>query len=103
MRSVRRMAGTSASKYTQSALRPGDVDEDPRRPVREFIGSVATNDSVNKEYKQIVLKVHANALRAYAGQMFHILCPSPDGAEVWMRRPMSIYRVDKAAGRLEFS
>jgi dihydroorotate dehydrogenase electron transfer subunit len=96
------MAGTAAGKYTQSALRPDDVDADPRRPVREFIGSVAANDWVNKEYRQIVLKVHANALRAYAGQMFHILCPSPDGAEVWMRRPMSIYRVDKAEGQLEF-
>jgi len=41
-------------------------------------------------------------LRAEAGQFFHLLCPSPDGAEVWMRRPMSIYRVDAAAGRLEF-
>jgi dihydroorotate dehydrogenase electron transfer subunit len=96
------MAGTAAGKYTQSALRPGDEDKDPRRPVREFIGSVASNDWVNKEYRHIVLKVHANALRASAGQMFHILCPSPDGAEVWMRRPMSIYRVDKAGGRLEF-
>jgi dihydroorotate dehydrogenase electron transfer subunit len=49
-----------------------------------------------------VIKVHERALTAYAGQMFHLLCPSPDSAEVWMRRPMSIYRVDKAAGQLEF-
>src|SRR4051795_9350906 len=34
--------------------------------------------------------------------MFHLLCPSPDGAEVWMRRPMSIYRVNKATGEVEF-
>jgi dihydroorotate dehydrogenase electron transfer subunit len=34
--------------------------------------------------------------------MFHLLCPSPDGAEVWMRRPMSVYRVDKSAGHVEF-
>jgi dihydroorotate dehydrogenase electron transfer subunit len=34
--------------------------------------------------------------------MFHLLCPSPDGAEVWMRRPMSVYRVDKANGQIEF-
>jgi dihydroorotate dehydrogenase electron transfer subunit len=70
--------------------------------VREFLGSVVANSSVNAEYKYIALKVHAHALRAYAGQMFHILCPSPDGAEIWMRRPMSIYRVDKTAGHLEF-
>ena len=46
--------------------------------------------------------MHAHALKAYAGQMFHLLCPSPDGAEVWMRRPMSVYRVDKDAGQIEF-
>jgi dihydroorotate dehydrogenase electron transfer subunit len=46
--------------------------------------------------------VHAHALKAFAGQMFHLLCPSPDGAEVWMRRPMSVYRVDKDAGHVEF-
>jgi dihydroorotate dehydrogenase electron transfer subunit len=34
--------------------------------------------------------------------MFHLLCPSPDGAEVWMRRPMSVYRVNKEAGQIEF-
>jgi dihydroorotate dehydrogenase electron transfer subunit len=34
--------------------------------------------------------------------MFHLLCPSPDGAEVWMRRPMSIYRLDKENGHVEF-
>jgi dihydroorotate dehydrogenase electron transfer subunit len=90
------------SKYTNSALRPGDTDRTPDRPVGEFIGTVVANDSVNREYKRLVLKVHGHALRAYAGQMFHLLCPSPDGAEVWMRRPMSIYRVDRSAGHLEF-
>ncbi len=88
--------------YTTSALRPGDVDPYPERLVGEFIGTVVSNDSVNEEYKLVVLKVHEHALRAYAGQMFHLLCPSPDGAEVWMRRPMSVYRVNKAAGQIEF-
>src|SRR5689334_6822946 len=88
--------------YTNSALRVGDVDLDPARPVGEFIGIVVSNEWVNDEYKLLVLKVHERALKAYAGQMFHLLCPSPDGAEVWMRRPMSIYRVDRAAGEVEF-
>jgi dihydroorotate dehydrogenase electron transfer subunit len=89
-------------KYTDSALRIGDQDTYPQRVVGEFISTVVSNDWVNKEYKHIVLKVHEHALKAYAGQMFHLLCPSPDGAEVWMRRPMSVYRVDKAAGQIEF-
>lgn len=96
------MALNPSGKYTNSALRPGDRDTYPERRVGEFIGSVVSNDWINSEYKHLVLNVHEHALTAYAGQMFHLLCPSPDGAEVWMRRPMSIYRVDKAAGHLEF-
>src|SRR6201996_266469 len=90
------------TNYTNAALRIGDVDPYPQRLVGEFIGTVVANTSVNDEYKLIVLKVHPHALKAYAGQMFHLLCPSPDGAEVWMRRPMSVYRVDKANGQIEF-
>src|SRR3954452_1078058 len=96
------MALETSDKYTNSALRIGDVDTYPERKVGEFIGTVVSNASINDEYKHVVLKVHPQALKAYAGQMFHLLCPSPDGAEVWMRRPMSVYRVDKAAGRIEF-
>jgi dihydroorotate dehydrogenase electron transfer subunit len=88
--------------YTNSALRAGDTDHYPQRLVGEFVSNVVSNDWVNDEYKHIILKVHAHALKAYAGQMFHLLCPSPDGAEVWMRRPMSVYRVDKANGHIEF-
>ena len=97
------MALESSEKYTNSALRIGDVDTDPGRPVGEFIANVVSNEWVNGEYKHLVLRVHERAVKtAYAGQMFHLLCPSPDGAEVWMRRPMSIYRVNKNAGHLEF-
>ena len=96
------MAFEASDKYTNSALRIGDVDTYPDRKVGEFIGTVVSNASVNDEYMHVVLKVHPHALRAYAGQMFHLLCPSPDGAEVWMRRPMSVYRVDKANGQIEF-
>ena len=96
------MALEPCDKYTDSALRVGDTDTYPQRLVGEFIGAVVGNDWVNKEYKHLVLAVHPRALDAYAGQFFHLLCPSPDGAEVWMRRPMSIYRVDRKAGHLEF-
>jgi dihydroorotate dehydrogenase electron transfer subunit len=96
------MALDPNDKYSNSALRIGDVDRYPQRLVGEFIGTVVSNDWINEEYKHVVLKVHEHALKAYAGQMFHLLCPSPDGAEVWMRRPMSVYRVDKAAGQVEF-
>jgi dihydroorotate dehydrogenase electron transfer subunit len=96
------MSIEACDKYTNSALRIGDADPYPQRRVGEFITTVASNDWVNAEYKHLILKVHEQAATAYAGQMFHLLCPSPDGAEVWMRRPMSVYRVDKAAGQVEF-
>ena len=96
------MSTEPMGKYTSSALRIGDIDPYPQRLVGEFIGVVVANYSVNDEYKHVVLKVHAHAFKAYAGQMFHLLCPSPDGAEVWMRRPMSVYRVDKQNSQIEF-
>ena len=96
------MPANPNANYTNSALRIGDVDPYPQRLVGEFIATVVANTWINDEYKHIVLKVHDHALTAYAGQMFHLLCPSPDGAEVWMRRPMSVYRVDKNAGNVEF-
>jgi dihydroorotate dehydrogenase electron transfer subunit len=89
-------------KYTNAALRAGDTDNYPQRRVGEFIGTIVSNDFVNDEYKHLVMTVHEHALTAYAGQMFHLLCPSPDGAEVWMRRPMSVYRVNKEQGQIEF-
>lgn len=96
------MSMEHCDKYTDAALRVGDVDRYPQRLVGEFIGTVVSNEGVNKEYKLIVLAVHPRALEATAGQFFHLLCPTPDGAEVWMRRPMSIYRLDKNAGHIEF-
>lgn len=96
------MPSEPKGKYTNSALRAGDQDPYPQRLVGEFIGTVVSNRSVNDEYKHLILDVHEHALNAYAGQMFHLLCPSPDDEEVWMRRPMSVYRVDRQAGQVEF-
>src|SRR4051812_37045716 len=96
------MPRDSNDNYSNAALRIGDVDTYPQRKVGEFAGIVVSNDWVNDEYKLVVLRVHEQALKAYAGQMFHLLCPSPDGAEVWMRRPMSVYRVDRPASQVEF-
>lgn len=96
------MPSESTRNYTNSALHIGDRDNYPQRLVGEFIATVVSNSPVNDEYRHLVLAVHQHALKAYAGQMFHLLCPSPDGAEVWMRRPMSVYRVDKSAGQVEF-
>lgn len=96
------MSLAPSDNYTNSALGVGDDDPYPERLVGEFIGPVISNDWINSEYKHLIMKVHERALDATAGQMFHLLCPSPDGAEVWMRRPMSIYRVNKKEKQIEF-
>ena len=92
----------AADKYPAAPVRLGEPDPYPDRPAGEFICNVVSNDYVNDEYILMVLDAPARALTAKAGQFFHLLCPTPDGAEVWMRRPMSIYRIDKDGGRLEF-
>lgn len=96
------MTQPDTDNYTNSALKIGQVDNYPARVAGEFISKVVSNDWVNGEYKLMIVEVHEAALRAYAGQMFHLLCPSPDSAEVWMRRPMSIYRINRDAHQLEF-
>lgn len=89
-------------KYTDGGIRVGAADPHPDKPSGEFITTVVSNDWVNDEYKLMVLKTPERALKGYAGQFFHLLCPTPDGAEVWMRRPMSIYRIDRDKSQLEF-
>ena len=88
--------------YTNAALRIGEVDTLSDRPAREFISIVASNDWVNDEYKLMAVDVHERAMTTKGGQFFHLLCPTPDGAEVWMRRPMSIYSVNQDKCQLEF-
>src|SRR5262249_2870138 len=56
-----RMSLDRDPKYISAALRPGDKDPNPQRPAGEFIGLVASNDWINKEYKHLVLNVHEHA------------------------------------------
>lgn len=93
---------TASDKYTAAPVRLGGPDPQPDRKAGEFVCNVAANGPVNDEYFLMALDAPARALTAEAGQFFHLLCPTPDGAEVWMRRPMSVYRIDRPASRLEF-
>ena len=100
------MAGFSTpTGFAMAPIRPGEDDphrDRPDIPAGEFVCDVVSNDWVNDEYKLIVVEAPERALTVKAGQFFQWQCPSPDGAEVWTRRPMSIYQVDRAGGRLEF-
>ncbi len=71
-------------------------------PAEESLGKVVSNDWINEEYKHLVITASPKALAVKPGQFFNILCPSPDDGDLWLRRPQSIYRIDRANKRLEF-
>jgi len=71
-------------------------------PVAEALCTVVSNRAVNDRYRHLVLAAPAGALTARAGQFFHLLCAPDGGPKPFLRRPMSVYQVDPAAGRIEF-
>jgi dihydroorotate dehydrogenase electron transfer subunit len=82
--------------------KPEQGHSPPQCPVEETRCPVLAHEWVNEEYKQLVVRATPKALAAKPGQFFQLLCPSPDAIEVWFRRPQSVYRVERSAGRLEF-
>jgi dihydroorotate dehydrogenase electron transfer subunit len=77
-------------------------DPTPHIPAEESLAPVISNDWINAEYKHLVVQGSPKSLAAKPGQFFNLLCPSPDDGDLWLRRPQSIYRIDRAQGRLEF-
>ena len=74
----------------------------PHIPVEESLCPVVSHDWVNAEYKHLVIQASPKALSVIPGQFFNLLCPSPDVAELFFRRPQSVYRIDRDHGRIEF-
>ncbi|TNE64725.1 MAG: dihydroorotate dehydrogenase electron transfer subunit [Rhodobacteraceae bacterium] len=64
--------------------------------------AVRSNTPVNGEYRLLTLDAPEAILDCQPGQFFQLLCPAPEGESPFLRRPMSLYGYDKAAGRLEF-
>jgi len=78
-------------------------DSTPTVPApAEIDAIVLSNEAVNAEYRRIVLSVPPEATGAVPGQFFHLLCPQKEGLQPFFRRPMSIYSMDAAAGRVAF-
>jgi len=71
-------------------------------PAEESLCPVVSHDWVNNEYKHLVVEASPKALSVTPGQFFNLLCPSPDVGELFFRRPQSVYRIDRARGRIEF-
>jgi dihydroorotate dehydrogenase electron transfer subunit len=63
---------------------------------------VLSNDSINPEYRHLVVRCGAVSAGAVAGQFFQLLCPHTKGAQPFLRRPMSLYGVNPARREVEF-
>jgi dihydroorotate dehydrogenase electron transfer subunit len=71
-------------------------------PIAEMECAVVGHDWVNDSYRHLVADAPEPALAARPGQFFHILCPTDSADSPFLRRPMSVYRVDRAARRIAF-
>jgi len=77
-------------------------DPAPHVPAEEALCRVVSNVWVNPEYKHLIVTGSPKQLKVRPGQFFNILCPSPDDGDLWLRRPQSVYRIDREGGNLEF-
>jgi dihydroorotate dehydrogenase electron transfer subunit len=82
----------------KSELSPTDT----HIPAEETLCPVISHTWVNDEYKHLVVVASPRALAVRPGQFFNLLCPSPDAGELWLRRPQSVYRIDRPKQRVEF-
>lgn len=82
-------------------ISPGQPNS-PLFSAAEINCEVVSNHWVNIEYKQLILKAPAIAMTTQPGQFFHLMCPGSEEQQPYLRRPMSIYRVDKAKEHIEF-
>lgn len=85
---------TQATDMTLAA-RPGPA-------ARETEARILSNDPVNAEYRLMVLQVPGGVDGVEPGQFFHLLCPQKGELQPFFRRPMSVYRIEPAEGRLSF-
>lgn len=73
---------------------------------RDLIGvnlcEILSNAPVNGDYNLMVLHATPTALQAEAGQFFHLECPGTAAGTPFLRRPMSIYRIDRDKGQIAF-
>ena len=96
------MAGEPFASDPFIVGRSGSASEPRPIPAEELLCPVVSHDWVNAEYKHLIVEASPKALAVNPGQFFNLLCPSPDVGELFFRRPQSVYRIDRAKGRIEF-
>jgi dihydroorotate dehydrogenase electron transfer subunit len=95
-RSIARVEGAPAFRERIAAaapFAPSVVSE-----VAEVLGT----DAVNAEYRHLVVRCGPVPASAVPGQFFQLLCPHSDGAQPFLRRPMSLYGVDPIRREVAF-
>ena len=92
----------SATSSSASTVPPPPGAQRARFAVRDVRAAVVSNHWVNGEYKLLVIEAGDAALAARPGQFFHLACPSTGADQPLLRRPMSIYRIDRAAAEVRF-
>jgi dihydroorotate dehydrogenase electron transfer subunit len=70
--------------------------------IAENLCPVIENVWVNAEYKYLEVSAPPIALAVLPGQFFHLRCPAVGLDQPFLRRPMSIYRIDRSNGRIAF-
>lgn len=70
--------------------------------IAENLCNVVSNDAMNSDYRLLVVDAPAIALAAEAGTFFHLACPTREDDRPLLRRPMSIYRIDRQRGQMSF-
>lgn len=84
------------------AVKPDEAGAGDSFPVAENLCTIVSNDWVNEEYRLLIVDAPAVALAATAGQFFHLMCPPNGESGNFLRRPMSIHRIDREQGQLHF-
>ncbi|SDV47288.1 dihydroorotate dehydrogenase electron transfer subunit [Chitinasiproducens palmae] len=92
-------AGACAAPFESGSDSPGDGCAGT---MAQHLCVIRSNEWVNDEYKHMVVSAPAAALAARPGQFFHLECPSGQRGTAYLRRPMSVYRIEPADGRIEF-
>jgi dihydroorotate dehydrogenase electron transfer subunit len=73
-----------------------------RQAVADFEATVLANPQVNPEYFHLVLRACGPALTARGGQFFNLDCPASGEDTPYLRRPMSVFKVDAGKGEVAF-
>lgn len=85
-----------------TAAAPLPPSAPPLGSASEQRAAVLSNALINAEYRHLLVRAAPPATGAAPGQFFQLLCPETRGAAPFLRRPMSVYGADAAAGEIGF-